>query len=690
VIARIPNAALSSGGNAETLHHHAWPAGYRRRKTVTVRNDAYSTLGGWLHLHLTDPALLADVAADGDLYVTDAAGNPVPFSVLARTAQKVELAAMVRPASATAYELYVYSGPNGTAPVLSSWRVTPTAPGAVIPLTFRLSDGSTTTQSIHPNVIPVPTGSWMKSDGTNSDVTHVMVNTPYPGLNADHENPSLLYSRNNGTSWAQWPGINNPIDTPDANCHLADPCLAIRADGSLLVMYRSRNTSTQELKIITKVITGTTLAACSASARSYPVFGMTFPHSPTIYKVSSSLWYCFGGIGTYDPQAPYSYYRWTSVDEGATWTDRVQVLQHEGSQTAVCQGWWHGGQVVKVGDWHYMAVSEYASSVTHQGVHGNFRLWRSRDLLAWEPSSSLLLTELPSWASTPLYTPCLYLDASGVARCFYSSYAPGSECYCSVVPVTLPDKEAEAGAEEIIGRGRDTQADDALTDLVAYDFAEGPGSGLTDLSDGTSDAVAMGSPLYTAGTGYRLLATNSEGLDTGVKLSGLTAFDIQIDFTTGAFTGAAREVILADSAAGGTGTRAFVVAYKSDGLLYVGLRGTGALTEDQTVGAVIAASTRYHLRVQYTAARGLQFFLDGARLALASGIASQGAIYDSTGTLTVGRYTFTSPGAYASNITVHRLIVKTGAAEEYLERAPTQRWSVGHAIRRGSAIVEVI
>lgn len=115
-----------------------------------------------------------------------------------------------------------------------------TCSNAAAPLVIDTYDGSD--QATHPSVVYAP-------DGWNG-YTYWMGFTPYPGINIDYENPSVLAS-NDGSTWVVPDGLTNPLRSKPVGGFNADPELFFSSDGvTLWMIYRKRVSGADTLQAL--------------------------------------------------------------------------------------------------------------------------------------------------------------------------------------------------------------------------------------------------------------------------------------------------------------------------------------------------------------------------------------------------------------------------------------------------------
>ena len=691
-VALAATPPVATGGDAATIARRieaqadaAAPfVGLALRKTLTCRQSTTSTAHDWVRAELTDPDMLAVIDDDSCIQATLADGTPLDTVVIARTAVKLEFAIAWQPSTQDETTIHIYAGKRRLSFVFRDFGPPVQTPAAAHNgpnwTTGRTIDP--TNQSVHPHVIRVPAGSWMASDGAGGTVTHVRVDTPFPGGDDQYENPSLAYSTDNGLTWAEWPGVTNPITASpgDGDDFLSDACLTILPSGALRCYYRQKLSGVFTYKY--KDISGTNLTDdVVIGAEQSATFTTTVPHSLTVYQVSDDLWYGFGE-GCNDP-ITLEIYRWQSVDQGVTWTDRTaMIVQSADSPTTPIVGWWHGGQVIKQGDYYYAVWTEHHQTPhTTSSIDYAPRLFRSTDLTTWVPSKHLIFTEQPTWGPDRYYTANLYLDDQDRAWIIYS--AEDSKKYYTAAQM-IGDLNGNALLTEATAIGTNSHEFSRITvngvlPCVGYfDLAEGPGSGLTDLSgEGNDLTVDNGAPAYTAGVGYDFLASRVDRLTAPITLAGKGEWEIDVEYTTPASLVGDHCIFAEQDASGETAIRLVQSGKKLLGRVY---DAAGGYVEVNTGGNhILSPSTRYHLRlVMYQNVDtnyAFDLYIDGRRSyrRIPTGVVrtlSGAALY--IGSLVLGG----SPGTF----TLHRLLIRTAASRFVSGRCSTAVWTAGHTV----------
>jgi len=96
---------------------------------------------------------------------------------------------------------------------------------ALTPLTLTTPDGSG--QTVHPDYVAMP-AAWISAG-------QYLAITPYPGGNANYENPSL-YTSSDDIAWAAPAGVHNPVVLPTRG-YLSDPDVVYNPEHNELWLY---------------------------------------------------------------------------------------------------------------------------------------------------------------------------------------------------------------------------------------------------------------------------------------------------------------------------------------------------------------------------------------------------------------------------------------------------------------------
>lgn len=649
-------------------------------KTITVTSPTTSDAADWIRVQLTDATLLAALNTSGNYLRVRDVGVDVPHKVLSLTSTLCEvLIGLVSPTANTAITLTFVASPESGALPLFDWSPAKIAPPAS-KLAITTHDGFGIDDTvIHPNILKVPAGSWLANvDGTHV-ATHVMVNTPLGNNNQVVENPSLYYSTDDGATWSEWNATINPISPyPGDPYYNADPCLAILANGTLRVFYRQKVAGGMAIKY--RDVTGTQLSTASVGAEQTATFpDANKPFSPSVMQVSASLWYMFGTDDTVLQVEGKQVLRWTSTDQGATWTSKTAVIKAGGPLSGGGEniaGLWHGGQLVQGwNDWYYCAWSELAPSAGWA-----FRLYRTRDFTTFEPASQLLMDTAPTWASDHLYTPCLFAKSDGSMGMVFSATTGGATPlpYCGLVSVPLGAGVSVTSALKF-GVGRATVSESARTLLACWDFEQA--QTLNDLYAAHNIQTDAGSPSLTAGGLYFPSGTNRVKTTDGLMLGGNTELEIEMEFTPTAATGST-QIVLASMKA--DNTRDFILYITTTGQLYATVWDAGGTALNcRTTGQVFTAGQRYHVWMRLKRSEYFRSWVNGVYTSNAASDAwgASSTIRATSGTqLYIGSYNTASPNPFGG--TIHRLAFWGNVIRPYKTTSvgsycPTYRWTVG-------------
>lgn len=649
------------------------------RKLITVTSPTTSGVGDWVRVLLTDQTMMAQIANAGDIRVTASDGTtPVDHKVLTLTSTLAEILIWLnKPTAGASVSMYVYAGKRlGSAATFFDWGpVTQDPPSSALNIACRLSDGSTTTSLIHPSVIPVPAGSWMASDGAGHAVTHVMANTPIgSGGNNVVENPSLFYSTDDGNTWSQWPGVLNPI-TPNpggSNNYNADNGLLLLANGSLRVYYRRTYNST--VTLVYKDIAGTNLSNVSVGAEQTCTMlnSSNPPTSPTFYRTATNL-YCFGADSPVISGAHGCLvYRWESADEGVTWGNKTLLIfgDNGGNGGESISGYWHGGQVVLKDNWYYCAWGEITTATSHQP-----RLFRSRDLLNWEASKSLIMSTPPTWGSSYFYCHTLFLASDGALNLLFSATASNGLAACGKTAVT-PVGHAITSSQAF-GVGRATESETAAQLVAAYDFEQTQST--RDLYGVYNLVPTLGTPTITSG-GLVMPAGNAYmTASPPLVLGGVGEITVEFEVTMSSL--ATMSGLLFASTP--SRTLDFYTYINTDGTLrcrYV--NASGVQLDAFSQAGVITVGNRAHVLIRYKYGEYARCWINGVYSSSSSSSFTAGNVIRSStgqqvsfgGCLATPYLTFTG--------TIHRLAIWSTANRSYVvssnpSNAPTYRWTTG-------------
>lgn len=131
-------------------------------------------------------------------------------------------------------------------------------------------------QAVHPDFVRLP--------ATWSGDPFRLVATPYPGGDANYENPSL-FTGSTGTIWTVPHGVVNPLEKPASGSYLSDPDIVYDPDLAELRIYYRRVTDENEIWMI---------RSTDGVVWSAPVLTVHAPNhmivSPTIVRRSPTEW----------------------------------------------------------------------------------------------------------------------------------------------------------------------------------------------------------------------------------------------------------------------------------------------------------------------------------------------------------------------------------------------------------------
>lgn len=424
--------------------------------TYDVTPAATSSIGDWAQWEVTDATFLSRIQAEGDLVVTDSTGQVLPVYVIARrtsASMRVSVAIDSPTSTATAKRLTLTATDGGTAWVNpTDWSASYAVPSSVGP-SIAIDDGNGNVYNtgtpmdewVHPNVMRVDnlTGNakWLtykdaaEATATVGTITHIRIDTPFPGGNDDWENPYLLYSTDNGLTWAEFSAALNPVEPwPGGTGFNSDPCFAITSTGALRVFVRQTTDGVSQT-LYYRDVTGTHVGDATASARTAAT-GTTGWTAPSIVK-SGSTWYLF-----YRSAGPVR--RMSSTDEGATWSGDQEVLKANATADGLEYDfkYWHGSVVGPIGGYYYATYSENNSGAATDG-NTRFRLWRSASVDGpWEAAHPELVRFGTGIAATTVYQGCLFEKTDGTLGFIMSGQNTGVYKVGVVSSVSLASGQA--------------------------------------------------------------------------------------------------------------------------------------------------------------------------------------------------------------------------------------------------------
>jgi hypothetical protein len=498
-------------------------------------------------IDITDADFCAYVHAHGELAVYgDDEATALPFKVLGVTAQRCSVAVFLQSSDSATRNVWVYAGDASfSSPPMESWNAPVVAPASTLGPTVVASDGLGHTISesdswVHPNVYKVPADSWMRfldaaevAAGAGS-VTHIRIDTPYSG-GIQYENPYLLYSADNGATWAPWPAEElNPLDAfpgvvgpPASGNFNSDPCALFLPSGTLRAFHREWNNGSP--KLFYNDVTGTNLSDAVAAAQVEATV-----ESPAIFAAPSMVWYrgvayMFASEQSgYSPNMGTMVNRWQSTDNGATWSTKTVALAGGGDAFT---GQWHGSVSGPINGWYYRIGSEtaYNTEPWNNGVGADLRLHRSRDLVSWEAAKELAITRgSAAWCALTLYQACITEHSDGTTWVYFSGSPVGNAPY-KVSRVQLSGIRAVRTVSEAVwlGCGYTTTADDAITTWGLWDFAEA--DDLNDCSGNGRNLTLVGTPAYSVNDGWTFSADGQRLTCAGSTLEGLSVLDVEAE-----------------------------------------------------------------------------------------------------------------------------------------------------------------
>jgi len=686
---------------------------FARRKTVDV-TAAVSGPADWVRLTLTDWSMMQLVQSADDLCVTAADGVtilPMIVRQLPRLADGTyRLADMVvrlpnPQVLATAQRLYVYAGRKQSTyvarPLTTFGAELLAMPAAPLDMAWTCGNGaggylslSGTAESVHPTVLKVPAGSWMKhiADGDGGTVTHILLDTPYPSdapgvdgkTRAQYENPSLQYSTDDGLTWAEWPGIVNPIEQPPVGSINTDPTMIFLPDGTLRVYtrYGDQGVGTG---LSYRDITGTSLTTVTVGERVMcTVTGDEAILSPSIVQISPDLWYMFGVKNV----APgYQWVYRTSTDGGNTWGD-MTVFVPRGGEGLI--GWWHGEVAGPYDGWYYLVSSEATIAIlAATGKPTQFRLFRSRDCLSWEMSSRILMTG-GDWCTYP-YKASIFETSTGDLAMIFSGFSSagalpnriGYALLRDVADVTVTDTVA-------FGLGLATAADDACPVLAVWDFEDGDSTSAATINQdlcGTYTLTASNAPVHTPGTGYALVRASSQSLQSDFAMGDLGVdWELLLDVTLPAtFLADSSQILLGEGGAG-TPARCFnVMLLGNTGTLTTYTRQADNTAKSDASATPDLRGVRTRISIQFqSSTQKLRNWVGAVQAAYRNDLAASQAIMDVETGLWIGGHPASlggTPNVQYADMTIHRLILRQGVTRlrtsSSENKCPVVAWTQG-------------
>jgi hypothetical protein len=270
----------------------------------------------------------------------------------------------------------------------------------VSPLPIVTYEGSG--QAVHPDFARVP-ATW------NGDPFR-LVATPYPGGDANYENPSL-FTGSTGINWAVPHGTHNPLEKPSDGSYLSDPDIVYDPDVAELRIYYRRVTSENEIWLI---------RSSDGVVWSAPVLTVHAANhlivSPTIVRRSATDWLMWSvNSGPMGCGASSTTVEMRRSSDGLTWAAPVKTTLHDsdGSPWHIDVEW-----VPSRGEyWAVYPVKRSGSCTTDR-----LRFATSTDGVSWTsyPSPLLLKGALDEMRDV-VYRSTFDVDAgSGIVTVWYS------------------------------------------------------------------------------------------------------------------------------------------------------------------------------------------------------------------------------------------------------------------------------
>lgn len=650
------------------------------RKTIKTSFDGGAA--GWQRVFIRDREILDLVAGDGDVMARRAADNArLPVRVLERSATVLDLQILLHtPQRDAAEDVYVevIGAGRPAATTFPTFGTTVSAPAEEMDEAMTVYTGEGETGSsvssnvfVHPYVVRVPVGNWARNldSNLNGEVTHLIIDTPYPAANGDYENPVIFYSTDNCVTRTRvpsasipWPLDGNPVtgDNKDvAGFFLPD-------SGDLIVTWVSNDVSKFAR------ISGDHLTNCAVDSE-FEIDGADFRVD------SQSAWAkswlplgndevrCFlaspsptdtGGSGSL-------YYRDTeSFSNGAAmiWSAPTRVALAGGEYD---RGWWHGGiahdgQGGRFPDGYYYLI--YTETLA--GAIAGFdtspvsfaRVFRSTSIDGpWEPSLVKLVAGGSGIAVAGVYMASLSFDDAGNTFVVCSGKRDATNFTVGRVAVDLSDTTVSEADAFNAGLGSSSVYDDSSPLKVAMDLEQG----LEDVSANAWNVTTEGDAVVTAGTGVVLNGSDQAILvgDAEDLLGGLSYVDMTLVATFPETLTNTETALFGDDTSSGeyalrlrvaTSTGQITGAYFHNGSASLGI-GTA-------IGPDLRGGTHV-IRALYDVANNQRkFFVDNA--AVHSGVAG-GALRAANGRqFYIGR---SGAASRFTAMTVHYFEMRTGA-----------------------------
>jgi hypothetical protein len=676
-IRAVANVAGVASGTAAEVAARVVEGGYwTYRKLVTLRPpaDAEVTTETML-IYLTDAELLGVICGSADMrIILDDGVTSLPFSIESIT-RKLAVIAVRIPQGTVAGELltaYIYAGRtvDETAYPVMDFGTALTVPPAKLDLSFTTGLAiDPTDQSVHPYALRVPADSWMASDGIGGTVTHIMADTPYPAGDDDYEATSLMYSTDGGATWAEWPGVTNPMEPSPAGAGIVyDPCMIITDDGALRVYYNYDSDG-----LVYRELTGTDLSNVTVGNRVVCTVAGSIASLVGISIVRrGGTWYLFGTTSSGANVGAWQ--RRTSTD-GESWSDAEIVIP---TWKLASRRWWHGAVTGPYrGGWYYLVASEF-SLTDGPGTGANpLRLFRSRDLDTWQMSPQLLLT--PTGGTWDLfYQACLYERTDGQIALIFSGKAAGPPITWfvgQVSPVPELSEMYNHSSDVFFGYGSDVLKPTAATMVCVYDFADG--DAMADLSAASATVSLVNAPTHAAHVGYIFAKASKQRVVLPFSLASLgTQWAIEVDFTVPAsLPGATNHFVACERTATKHAMQIYIYRDDTDkagrlDFAYYDEDGAGKYTT-QTMPDLRGG--RHVVRMvnssgAATTPRSLWVFVDGKQYYASSVTQNKVAMGTST-TLSLGGYAIDSDAVHG-DVTIHAIRVWSSVPRIFTSAVP--------------------
>lgn len=681
-------AALYAGPIAEAAY-----ASPTLRKSLNMAADGGAW--NWQRAFVQDAAVLSNPVEAGDMIVRrESDGLQVPAIVTQNDADGIDVNVLLPLTLRSTYEQYYLDVATAGTAAATSWpsfgvrQAAPTSgiDGAYTVYTGEDETGSSTSSAefVHPFVVKVPSGSWashLDSD-LDGEVTHLIADTPYPGSNADYENPVLFYSTDNCATRARVPStsIPWPLDGVPASGSNKDVCaFFLPESGDLVVSWSNPVDGAKFARISGTHLTDAAVDSEWANTSVKENIDSEFTVSPSYIALSDNRVRCYltspapndnDGCGSI-------YYRDTTnflAGASATWTAEQQVSLAGGE---LDRGWWHGGicHDGKGGAFHdgyyYLIYSEgqagQVATFDSDDLGSHARLFRSRSIDGpWEPALDVLIEH--GGASTiseeGIYQIAISEDAAGKPFVVCSMKDAAGDYAVGRAAVDLRRTLVPTATAYNQGWGSASVYATASPLLAAVDFQRDT---LSDASGNGNDATLTGSPPQTEGVGV-VLDGSTQRIEFGSNdlLGGETYVDMGGLFTFPAtFSTVDSLGVVLDNNPGSGGSFNYAVRLRVDPTTgqvsdYYWYGQTAAVGTAADIGPDLRGGTHFIRAIYDDANDQIKLFIDGAAYYTGS---TDGALRaNAANRIQCGAFPDLSN---ALDMTVHYVYVRTGGGPDY-------------------------